>query len=453
MNILFLPIEIKTREFFPKLFLISRALKKNIHCFIGDKIAVNRAIRYFKKGVYFHKSINKKDKEYILDIKSKVDTYISLDEEFGFATTNKKQLKNYLDIRSSYENVKNVDRIYNWGKFDQSVWKKKYSSFTNKFLISGAPRLDIWKKKIYSVIFKNEIHDLKKKYKKFIFIPSTFLSSKKKLNQMIKEDKRIFKNKKEFLKKRINAKIFEFKLFNEFVKLIRLLSKDFPNLNIVIKPHPTEDPKDWIKNTKKYRNVYVDSQFELTPYIAAAELVIFNSSTSGIQSVLMNKKTICFSSLRQKDSLRSFPNKFGIICKSYNKLKKIIKINSKNNFNVNLKEIKKRIYISKKYSSDIILDDLIKNFGFNKKSNNKKNLIFFRINSILFKIDNFLNTIFKYKINNKVELNQPLQTMKEKLGTGINKNEIDSFFKKFRYLEYKILSYGKNGYLIYNCKK
>ena len=163
MNILFLPIEIKTREFFPKLFLISRALKKNIDCFIGDKIAVNRAIRYFKRGVYFHKSINKKDKAYILDIKSKVDTYISLDEEFGFATTNKKQLKNYLDIRSSYENVKNVDRIYNWGKFDQSVWKKKYSPFTSKFLISGAPRLDIWKKKIYSVIFKNEINDLKNK--------------------------------------------------------------------------------------------------------------------------------------------------------------------------------------------------------------------------------------------------------------------------------------------------
>ena len=452
MNILFLPIEIKTREFFPKLFLISRALKKNIDCFIGDKIAVNRAIRYFKKGVYFHKSINKKDKEYILDIKSKVDTYISLDEEFGFATTNKKQLKNYLDIRSSYENVKNVDRIYNWGKFDQSVWKKKYSSFTNKFLISGAPRLDIWKKKIYSVIFKNEIHDLKKKYKKFIFIPSTFISSKKKLNQMIKVEKQITK-KKELLKKRINAKIFEFKLFNEFLKLIRLLSRDFSDLNIVIKPHPTEDPKDWIKNTNKYKNVYIDTKFELTPYIAAAELVIFNSSISGIQSVLMNKKTICYSTLRQKDSLRSFPNKFGIICKSYNKLKKIIRINLKNNFNVNLKEIKKRIYISKKYSSDIILDDLIKNFRFNKKSNNKRNLIFFRVNSILFKIDNFLNTIFKYKINNKVELNQPLQTMKEKLGTGINKNEIDLFFKKIHYSEYKTLSYGKNGYLIYNCKK
>ena len=65
MNVLFLPIEIKTREFLPKLFLISRALKKNVDCFIGDKIAVNRAVRYFKRGVYFHKSINKNDKEFL----------------------------------------------------------------------------------------------------------------------------------------------------------------------------------------------------------------------------------------------------------------------------------------------------------------------------------------------------------------------------------------------------
>ena len=79
---------------------------------------------------------------------------------------------------------------------------------------------------------------------------------------MIKQEKRITKTK-ELLKKRINAKIFEFKLFNEFLKLIRLLSKDFPDFNIVIKPHPTEDPKDWLKSIKKYRNVYVDSQFEL----------------------------------------------------------------------------------------------------------------------------------------------------------------------------------------------
>ena len=188
---------------------------------------------------------------------------------------------------------------------------------------------------------------------------------------MIKQEKRITKTK-ELLKKRINAKIFEFKLFNEFLKLIRLLSKDFPDFNIVIKPHPTEDPNDWVKSIKKYRNVYVDSQFELTPYIAAAELVIFNLSISGIQSVMMNKKTICYSTLKQNDSLRSFPNKFGIVCNNYNKLKKNINKNSKNNFNINLKEMKKRIYISRKYSSDVIIDDLIKNFGFNKKSKKKK---------------------------------------------------------------------------------
>ena len=46
MSILVLPVEVKAREFIPKLFLISRALRRGICCFIGDKVAVNRFIRY-----------------------------------------------------------------------------------------------------------------------------------------------------------------------------------------------------------------------------------------------------------------------------------------------------------------------------------------------------------------------------------------------------------------------
>ena len=188
MKLLFIPIEVKSREFIPKLFFITRAIKKNFFCFIGDKIAVNRSIRFFRQGIYFHKSINKGDKEYIIDIKSKVDKYISLDEEAGNAITNAKELDKLLNYRSSHENVKNVDRIYNWGKFDYGVWKNKYRDHSKKFKITGIPRTDIWRKKVYSLVFKNEISVLKKKYGDFIFIPSSFISSKKKLKR-----KKLFK--------------------------------------------------------------------------------------------------------------------------------------------------------------------------------------------------------------------------------------------------------------------
>ena len=306
MSILFLPIEVKAREFIPKLFLISRAITRGIYCFIGDKVAVNRSIKYFKKGIYFHKSLNRNDVNYIKDLKLKVDKYVTLDEEANYSISNNNQFIKLLDYRSSYENVKNVDRIYNWGNFDYHLWKKKYKLYSSKFKKTGNPRFDILKKNIYSLIFKKEISELKKKYKNFIFIPSSFISSKKKLLEIIKFEKKRIKNSK-YLKEKISSRLFEHKLFLQFYKLIINLSNNYPELNVVVKPHPSENILDWKNKVKNLNNVYIDSNYDLVPYIAASKFVIFNSSTAGVQSVIMKKKTICYSVISQKKSLRSFP--------------------------------------------------------------------------------------------------------------------------------------------------
>ena len=43
-----------------------------------------------------------------------------------------------------------------------------------------------------------------------------------------------------------------------------------------------------IKN--KYSNIIVDNNFDLTPYIAASESVIFTETIAGMQSAVMGKK-------------------------------------------------------------------------------------------------------------------------------------------------------------------
>ena len=62
---IFFPIEIKTRELLPKLYLVSKSLNEGFNCFIGDKIGINRALNYFSPGTYFYKSINVFDNQRI----------------------------------------------------------------------------------------------------------------------------------------------------------------------------------------------------------------------------------------------------------------------------------------------------------------------------------------------------------------------------------------------------
>ena len=448
MKIIHIPIEVKSRELIPKLFFISRALKKNFACFIGDKVAVNRSIRFFKSGIYFHKSINKNDKDYIKKIRSRVNAYISLDEEAGSAITNAKEFNNLLNYRSSYENVKNVDKIYNWGNFDCQVWKKKYQLYKSKFKIVGHPKFDLLKKKIINLIFKKEINVLKKRYKDFIFIPSTFISSKKRLEKVINFEKQRINNSN-YLKKRVNDRIFNYKLFLSFKKLISVLSKDFPNLKIVIKPHPTENRNDWEKEIKKYSNVHIDDEYNLLPYLYTAKLVIFNSSTAGIESVLLNKKTLCFKELSDKYSTRSYYNNFGIKCKSYKVLKKHIISNFVVNNSKNLNLLKKRIMIKKKFSSDLILEDLKKNFK-SLKNFKLSNIFSFYFFSLIYNIKDLIYRKLKLNSNKKnFDQNFPIRTMSEKLRGGIKKKEISLIMLNLGINQVKIKNFGRNGYLLF----
>ena len=117
-KLFFLPIEIKSREFYPKLYFLYEALKKNYSCFIGDKAGIFRATKYFNSGIYFYKSINFTDTNHILKIKNNNNNYIVQDEEGGFSFSNEKEFQKFLTFRSSLTNVKLIDRFYNWGKFD-----------------------------------------------------------------------------------------------------------------------------------------------------------------------------------------------------------------------------------------------------------------------------------------------------------------------------------------------
>ena len=55
MNLIFLTIEVKSRELISKLFFILSNINQKFFFIIGDKKAIERATNYFGKGIYFYK--------------------------------------------------------------------------------------------------------------------------------------------------------------------------------------------------------------------------------------------------------------------------------------------------------------------------------------------------------------------------------------------------------------
>ena len=82
-KLIYITIESKSRELYPKLFLINSALKKNFDCFIGDKVSIARAVKILGKGIYFYKSMNHYDTDHIKEVK-KNNLYVVQVKFFSF---------------------------------------------------------------------------------------------------------------------------------------------------------------------------------------------------------------------------------------------------------------------------------------------------------------------------------------------------------------------------------
>lgn len=83
-------------------------------------------------------------------------------------------------------------------------------------------------------------------------------------------------------------------LLTEYVILVDKLSKRFPHLNLIIRPHPSENTKFWSDKFKKYPNVDITQRHSSMYWIYYSEVVIFNQSTTGLESLLLKKSAINF---------------------------------------------------------------------------------------------------------------------------------------------------------------
>ncbi len=452
MKLIYIPIEVKTRELITKLFFVAENINENFIFFIGDKMATKNAVSSLGKGVYFYKSINWYDTPHINRVKGKGNVYVSLDEEGGVTQSNISNFKSILNRRSSKKNITLVDKIFTWGDFDYKGWITKYNKHKNKIVKTGSPRFDLWRNEVYSKIFKNEILQLKK-YSPFIFIPSTFINSSEWLKKEIDHEKKMNKgNTKEpstFLKKRINQSKDSYKSFIAYVDMIKKLSVKFPKKKIIIKPHPKENLFDWKKKFEKknkYLNVIINNDFDLTAYIAASECVIFTETIAGMQSAVMGKKTISYN-LKNISTLRNYANK---CVPSTTDFKTLVKYLNKKSLKQNLKykkKIQNRFYISNKTTSKIIMENIKK-----LKINNLNMNIFYlklKIYNVYYLILDNLKFLL-IRIKNRIFDKSNFKSYSIKMPGGISKSEIEKVFKNLGIIrKVKIINFGKNGYIIH----
>jgi len=208
--------------------------------------------------------------------------------------------------------------------------------------------------------------------------------------------------------------------------MIKNLSINFPEKNIIVRPHPIERMETYEEDLKYLKNVYIIKEGSPREFILGAEAVIHYDCTTGIESYIAGKKVISYCPFYDENFVSKISMNISVKIDNSEDLIKYIKSNYKdeNNNTFNKRDEK--------------LNDLSKFIA-----NVRKNATDQIISNVEEICDNFENLKFKplarlYYLQ-KIKINKLVFRIKEKLKrVSINTEAIKNNQKsKFPYLEAK----------------
>ena len=433
---LYLHIEILNREFESKLLIAMESASKGIKVYLG-RLKPYLMRDFFVPGIILHKSItpSKFRLDELKDYKKKNFIVTSLDEEVGLVNDNPEK---YLKLRYSKESLDFTDRVFTWGKYDYDNLSKKFPKYKKRFILSGNPRLDYWRKD-FDFFYKQK----KLEYKNYILFSLNYRLLSK--NEFVERSK--FLKETDYVNRGLTIKHLNkinkdsFRMHNEFSKLIEALSKK-TNLTIIVRPHPIDKLENY-DHLKKYNNIKVIKKGSISGWIHNAKIVVHSSCAGGLEASVRGKPTISYLPFNSVHG-HKFSNKFSIETKNIKQFLDVIKKITNNNIKIkkpNLKNFKSRAYnfASEKPGYKIISEEFTKLMKVDeiKKSNNDFLLKFrFKIRDIRSKILNYEYGNIKFSIFDKDETLKVFEILK-KLNPKYNDLSIDFIKKDIIYIKNK----------------
>jgi hypothetical protein len=80
---------------------------------------------------------------------------------------------------------------------------------------------------------------------------------------------------------------FKQAVFEDIKAIIPALEKSFPDLAIVVRPHPTENPQAYHDIAARCTRVRVTNEGNVIPWLMAAKALVHNSCTTGVEAYIM----------------------------------------------------------------------------------------------------------------------------------------------------------------------
>lgn len=318
---LLFPVETINRELDYRLALAVQAARPDNRIYIGLHETLMRLVRNLKGGVYLGKAPIRPHFPDALDdyhlLKERGFVFVHFDTEGAVYPGREPRWRQILRERLDPRHLSAGDFVCTWGDFQRDVYRDLDPACRENIRTTGHPRFDLYDKRWRSY-YRPDARRLQARFGDFILINTNLARANNHLG-----DDFVFSNYNGFRPEQLDSRIhavhewaFKNKQLSHFVRLVHRLHVVFPDIPVVLRPHPSEDPEFYRLVFRGLPSVHVLHEGPVAPWLLACRCMIHDGCTTGLEAYLGDARIINFRPVDNPTQELFLPNQFGVRCDS-----------------------------------------------------------------------------------------------------------------------------------------
>ncbi len=289
VNRIFLPIEIKVREFHSKMLFSLFAAEQGFETVLGGQIELLERMPRLGRGVYIDKSTAVTKRKWFATCRGLGNQVAAWDEEGLLYLSDEV----YHVTRMDPEAFALTDLFFAWGPNQRRTILERYPEAADRVLAAGNPRMDLLRPGFRGYC-DDRVAELRARHGRMLLINTNFAfhNFAKGPEAAAKVfDPYPLRNKGDMLK---NWQAFQREGYESFQKAVVAISGRFPDHTIVIRPCPAEAVEPWQQFAAGLPRTVVSKEGNVVEWIRAAEAMIQFNCTTGIEAYLLGRPSIAY---------------------------------------------------------------------------------------------------------------------------------------------------------------
>lgn len=286
-RMLYLPIELSSRELLSKLLIGLQAAEAGIPTILGQMWLLNKNLPRLDPGFVMFKSVQRLHVKGMRTAKSHGHGVGVIDEE-ALAWAEDQELS----IEVAPDLFGTADVLFAHGPKHHQALVDRFPMAENQVVVTGNPRTDLLRPEL-AKLHQVEAERIKQEYGSFLLINTNFGN----INSIWGGIERSFQiwvnvgvldpNKDYEVQRFKDICSFENANKNELMKVLSVLDSKLSTHKIIIRPHQVEKPEPWEDLQAKARNIKVVHEGSSIPWMLASDLLLHPVCTTGMEALLL----------------------------------------------------------------------------------------------------------------------------------------------------------------------